>query len=235
MDYSLAWLRDPAAGDALRDLLTGLVREIRLILVHPDLGNAAKLAAITDAVDLLAPPPGPGARAVQDAASVVALLARGTGPATLLFEELAGEEVRIGLAGRADRLLTAAERHELQAEPGSAGHYRTGILRTVASGLVAAEVASLILPDRIPASARRELGIPGPGEPPPPPSDVPLGKALARLGARREPLGARLSRAGIPGGRVSVESAARVWLGEVPVALATELVTPSSASGPGSG
>ena len=62
MNYSLAWLREPDMEHALPDLITGMIREIRLILVHPDLGNAAKLAAITDTVDLLAPPPGAQAR-----------------------------------------------------------------------------------------------------------------------------------------------------------------------------
>ena len=108
MNESLAWLRDPATQPALSDLLCGLIRDIRLILVHPDLGNAAKLGAITHTVDQLAPPPGPQASAAPAAASVAALLARGTGPATALFEELAGEQVRIELTGRADRPLTAA-------------------------------------------------------------------------------------------------------------------------------
>src|SRR5215469_14258393 len=162
MDYSLAWLRDPAAGDALGDLLTGLVREIRLILVHPDLGNAAKLAAITDTVDLLAPPPGPESASTEAggaaggtacngtraAGSVVALLARNVGPATLLFEELAGERIHIELAGHTDRALTAAECLELHASPDAIGHHRTGRLRTVTSGLVAAEVTSTVLPWR---------------------------------------------------------------------------------------
>src|ERR1700741_2278950 len=98
MNYSLAWLREPGMEHALPDLITGMIREIRLILVHPDLGNAAKLAAITDAVDLLAPPPGPESASTEAggaaggtacngtraAGSVVALLARNAGPATLL-------------------------------------------------------------------------------------------------------------------------------------------------------
>jgi hypothetical protein len=56
---------------------------------------------------------------------------------------------------------------------------------------------------------------------------VPLGKALADLGGRREPLGARLAcdSTRIPGGGVSVESSARMWLADVPVALASERVT----------
>jgi hypothetical protein len=227
MNDSLAWLRDPETEPALSDLLSGLIRDIRLILVHPDLGSAAKLGAITQTVDQLAPPPGPQASAAPAAASVAALLARGTGPATALFEELAGEQVRIELVGRADRPLTAAECLELRASPGTHGHQRTGTLCTVSSGLVAAEVSSVIVPARLPASALRALGIPGPDDPAPPPSAIPLGKALAGLGVHREPLGARLLRdsARIPGSRVLVESSARMWLDGAPVALASERVT----------
>ena len=223
---------------ALPDLITGMIREIRLILVHPDLGNAAKLAAITDTVDLLAPPPGPESSSAEAgstastsacngtraAGSVVALLARNAGPATLLFEELAGERIHIELAGRTDRALTAAECLELHASPDTIGHHRSGRLRTVTSGLVAAEVTSTVLPWRLPASTCKELGIPAPGEPAPPHSDVPLGKALAGLGVRREPLGARLVRSG-SSDNIAVESSARMWLGSLPVALASERVT----------
>ena len=163
MNESLAWLRDPATQPALSDLLCGLIRDIRLILVHPDLGNAAKLGAITQTVDQLAPPPGPQASAAPAAASVAALLARGTGPATALFEELAGEQVRIELTGRADRPLTAAECLELHTSRGAYGHQRTGTLRTVISGMVAAEVSSVVVPGRLPAATRWALGHPRPG------------------------------------------------------------------------
>lgn len=235
MNYSLAWLREPDIEHALPDLITGMIREIRLILVHPDLGNAAKLAAITDTVDLLAPPPGADSESgspdsatarngTRAAGSVVALLARNAGPATLLFEELAGERIRVELAGRADRALTAAESLELHASPDTIGHHRTGRLCAVTSGLVAAEVTSTVLPWRLPASTRAELGIPDPGQPTPPRSDVPLGKALAGLGVRREPLGARLVRSG-SSDNIAVESSARMWLGDLPVALASERVT----------
>jgi hypothetical protein len=233
MDYSLAWLREPDASPAVSDLLCGLIRDIRLILIHPDLGNAAKLAAITETVDLLAPPPGPGSSGAQSAALIVALLARNPSPATLLFEELAGEQVRVDLADRVDRPLTAAECHELHVSPGTSGHHRIGRLRTVTSGLVVAEVTSLVIAGRLPASARTALGIPGPDDPMPRPSALPLGKALADLGARREPLGARLVRdvpgitvsGGFPGGHVVLELSARIWLGDIPVALASERVT----------
>src|ERR1700745_1794532 len=97
MDFSLDWLREPETEHALGDLLCGLIRDIRLILVHPDLGNAAKLGAIAQTVDQLAPPPGPQDSDAPTAASVAALLARSTRPADVLFEELAGEQIRIEL------------------------------------------------------------------------------------------------------------------------------------------
>jgi hypothetical protein len=227
MEESLAWLRAPETEPALGDLLCGLIRDIRLILVHSDLGSAAKLGAITETVDQLAPPPGPAASGAQAAASVVALLARNTGPATILFEQLTGEQVRIELTGCADRPLTPAERRDLRIGSGARGYERTGSLRAVSSGLVVAEVSSLVVPGRLPASARTALGIPGAEEPAPPPSDVPLGKALAGFGVRREPLGARLvhDRTATASSRVSVASSARMWLADLPVALASERVT----------
>jgi hypothetical protein len=223
MHESLAWLRDPASESALPDLLCGLITDIRLILVHPDLPNAAKLAAITQTVDQVAPPPGPQVIDAQAAASVVARLAHGTGTATALFEELAGEPVRIEMSGRADRQLTMTECLALSISPGACGHQRNGTLRTVTSGLVAAEVSSLVVPDRLPAAACRALGVPGPDDPAPPPSAIPLGRVLADLGVRREPLGAHLTRES--GSHILVEASARMWLGEVPVALAYERVT----------
>jgi len=227
MEESLAWLRAPETEAALGELLCGLIRDIRLILVRQDLGRAAKLGAITETVDLLTPTPGADASGARAAASVVALLARNVGPATLLFEELAGEQVRIELTGCASRPLTAAECRDLQISPGAHGHHRTGKLRTVDSGLVVAEVFSVVVSGRLPATACRALGIPGADEATPPSSDIPLGKALAGLGVRREPLGARLVRdgGGRAGGGVSVESSARMWLAEAPVALAGEQVT----------
>jgi hypothetical protein len=227
MHESLAWLRDPETEPALSVLLCGLIRDIRLILVHPDLGNAAKLGAITQTVDQLAPAPGPDTSTAPTAALVAALLASGTGTATALFEELVGEQIRIELTCSADRLLTATECLELHTSPGTHGHQRTGTLRAAHSGLVAAEVSSLVVPARLPADARRALGIPSPGDPAPIPTGVPLGKLLTDYGVHREPLGARMvhDSTSISGSRVSVESSARMWLDGEPVALASERVT----------
>lgn len=92
----------------------------------------------------------------------------------------------------------------------------------MSSGTVAAEVSSLVVPGRLPAPARRALGIPGPDDPVPPPIDIPLGTVLASLGVHREPLGARMVRDSTS---IAVESSARMWLHGVPVALASERVT----------
>ena len=58
MYETLTPLRDPRLDQA--ELLCDLIKDIRRILVHPDLQNATKLSAIQTAVDELAPPPPPG-------------------------------------------------------------------------------------------------------------------------------------------------------------------------------
>jgi hypothetical protein len=226
---SLSWLREPDVHHALSDVLSGLIRDVRRIIVHPDLGNAAKLAAIADSVDFLAAPPGLEGDSVRTAVRLAALIAGNTGPMTLLLEEVAGEQARIELASSVDRELTAAERRELRAGAGARGYHRSGALR-LQSGLVAAEVSSVVIPGRLPACAREKLGMLGDAASAP--SGIPLGKVLAGLGASREPLGTRLARepAGLPAGcgssgRVTVESSARMWLADVPVALASERIT----------
>lgn len=70
MDESLARLRDPSATATLADTLCQLIKDIRRIIMHPDLQNHAKLSAIERAVDELAPPPDillpPGAGEAMD-------------------------------------------------------------------------------------------------------------------------------------------------------------------------
>ena len=144
------------------------------------------------------------------------ILAVSTTPATLLLEELARTQIRIEVLGRADRELTAAEHYRLDAGPITAGHHRTGLLRT-ASGLVAAETSLVILLERIPPHARAALAG----------TSIPVGKILASLGVRRVDRRA-LCRHGCldtAGGDVAVESSAVLALGGVKVAIATERIT----------
>ena len=56
MNESLARLHDPRLD--LASMLCQLILDIRRILIHPDLANHVKLAAIAEAVDELAPAPG---------------------------------------------------------------------------------------------------------------------------------------------------------------------------------
>ena len=57
MNETLKPLRDPRLDQA--EMLCDLIKDIRRILIHPDLRNDVKLRAIAEAVDELAPPPGP--------------------------------------------------------------------------------------------------------------------------------------------------------------------------------
>jgi hypothetical protein len=144
------------------------------------------------------------------------LLTVSTTPATLLLEELARSQIRIEVLGRADRELTAAEHRRLDAGPITAGHHRTGLLRT-ASGTVAAETSLVILPERIPPHARVALAS----------TNVPAGKILAPLGVQRLDRRA-LCRHGCldtADGDVAVESSAVLALDGVKVAIATERFT----------
>lgn len=56
MNESLQALRDPDLD--LLNILCQLILDIRRIIMHPDLQVHVKLAAIQEAVDELAPPPG---------------------------------------------------------------------------------------------------------------------------------------------------------------------------------
>lgn len=60
MHETLKPLRSPKVSGILADMLCDLIIDIRRILIHPDLPNHVKLAAIAEAVDELAPPPPPG-------------------------------------------------------------------------------------------------------------------------------------------------------------------------------
>ncbi len=204
MDESTAWTRSLRYQHVTGDVLAGMVRELRRILIHPDLSNAQKLAAAAALADQVAPPPGTGLPV-----TVAALLARGTGLATPLLEDLAGEPLRMTAGERSKRELTAAEAPPLEAEAGDLAWYRAGSLDGRYSGVTAARVTSLILPARLPRVIREALDA----------TDAPFGKLVAPLGARREPLTAQAQEDG------TVASCALVMLQDRPVAYATETVT----------
>ena len=150
------------------------------------------------------------------ASLLAAVLAASPGPATLLLEKLARTQIRIEVLGRADRELTAAEHYRLDAGPITAGHHRTGLLRT-ASGLVAAETSLIILPGRIPPHARAALAG----------TDIPAGKILAPLGVQRLDRRALClhGRPDSAGADVGVQSSAVLALDGTQVAIATERIT----------
>ncbi len=150
------------------------------------------------------------------ASLLATLLAASPTPATLLLEKLARTQFRIEVLGRADRELTAAERYRLDAGPITAGHHRTGLLRT-ASGMVAAETSLVFLPGRIPPHARAALAG----------TRVPAGKILAPLGVQRLDRRARCLHGCLDtaGGDVGVQSSAVLALGGAKVAIAAERIT----------
>jgi hypothetical protein len=158
-----------------------------------------------------------GVTSTGDVANVLAtLLTVSTTPATLLLEELARTQIRIEVLGRAGRELTAAEHYRLDAGPITAGHHRTGLLRT-ASGLVAAETSLVILLERIPPHARAALAD----------TSIPIGKILAPLGVRRVDRRTLCSHGCLDtaGGNVAVQSSAVLALDGIKVAIATEQIT----------
>jgi len=158
-----------------------------------------------------------GVTTTGGAASVLAtILTVSTTPAALLLEELARTQIHLEVLGRANRELTTAEHHRLDAGPITAGHHRTALLRT-ASGLVAAETSLLIVPQRIPSHARAALAG----------TRTPAGTILAPLGAHRLDRRA-LCRHGCPdttGRVIAVQSSAVLALDGVKIAIATEQIT----------
>jgi hypothetical protein len=144
--------------------------------------------------------------------------------ATALFSEITGTEITAVMHSRRACRLTARQQGHLRAA-GTAGHERRGVLYAGAGVAVAATTAVLV-PARVPDRVRAMLGVGPDGAVLPAEADMPLGRALAGFGVRRELLGARLTlgRADGAGSDVVIVSAARLWLGSVPVAVVTEHV-----------
>ena len=140
--------------------------------------------------------------------------------ATAVVSAISGAAVTAVMDSCGPRELTQREQQQLQALGATVGHERRGTL--YAGGVPAAAVTAVLLPHRVPAAVLRELGTDASGAAPGG-GGVPLGRALAGLGARREPLTV-LATPGQrdAGGREQVLwSAARLWLGG-PVALVAE-------------
>jgi hypothetical protein len=158
-----------------------------------------------------------GVTSTGGVASLLAtLLTASATPAALLLEELAHTRLRIEVLGRVDRELTAAERYRLDAGLITAGHHRTGLLRT-ASGIVAAQTSLVVIPQRIPPHARTALAD----------TNTPAGMILAPLGVQRLDRRA-LCCHGFPDnadGDVAVESSGVLVLDADKVAIATERIS----------
>jgi hypothetical protein len=140
--------------------------------------------------------------------------------ATMLLSAISGTKITAVVHSHGSRELTAGEQQQLQVPGAAAGYQRHGTL--YAGSVPAAAVTALLLPCRIPDRALHVLGndsdgttLSGGG--------VPLGRALAGYGVRREPLEvlATPGQLDAAGQEQVVWSAARLWL-DTPIALVTE-------------
>ena len=144
--------------------------------------------------------------------------------ATAVFAAITGTEITAVMRSRRACTLTGHQQKLLRADAATAGHERRGVLYAGPDIAVAATTAVLV-PARIPARVRAMIGAGADGSVRPAEADMPLGRALAGYGARREPLEAFLAPGGDgDGNQVVIASAARLWIGPVPVALVTEHV-----------
>lgn len=139
--------------------------------------------------------------------------------ATTMLAAISGTEITAVMHSRGSRELTAGEQQQLQVPGAAAGHERHGTL--YAGSVPAAAVTAVLVPCRIPRTALHVLGADSDGTTLG--SGVPLGRALAGLGVRREPLEvlATPGQLDAAGREQVVWSAARLWLG-APIALVTE-------------
>lgn len=134
---------------------------------------------------------------------------------TDVVAELAREPVSARVV-RSESELSWSEGIWLRTDPDTRGSYRRGELRTARSNRLAARVTSVFLPHRIDAETVSLLAT----------TAIPLGKALAPRGARRELLWVMNN----PAPDVALWTCGRLWLprpdgrAEWPVAIATEQI-----------
>lgn len=144
------------------------------------------------------------------------------GGATAAFAAISGEPVTAVMRSRGPRELTQREQQQLQALGATTGHERRGVL--YAGTVPAAATTAVLLTHRIPTAALEAIGADSTGAALAD-ADVPLGRALAGLGVRREPLEVLRTpgQRDASGNEQVIWSAARLWLG-CPIAIVTELV-----------
>jgi hypothetical protein len=145
------------------------------------------------------------------------------GGATAAFAAISGGGITAIMHWRGPRELTQREQQLLLTLGATTGHERRGTL--YAGSVPAAATTAVLLPHRIPAVARRALGIGLGGDALPAARGVPLSRGLSGLGVRREPLEVvpTPGERDATGNEVVISSAARLWLGW-PIAVVTELV-----------
>jgi hypothetical protein len=206
MDYSTQWLEDAAVAPALPGLMTGLVCELRHVL-QSGWPPMARLTAVAEELDALAPPPPPLPDSGPAYGTEIARrLATSTSPATMLFSEMAGAPVTFKVWTSGCVQLTGGQCSLLDAEPGTWAAHRRGTFKL--DGRVLADVTSDVIMERLPSKAVASLA-----------AGTPLGAVLAATG-HREPLSV------LPWGG-GLESSALMWARgrqgrQVQVAIATE-------------
>lgn len=145
------------------------------------------------------------------------------GGATAAFAAISRNDITAVMHFRGPRELTQREQQLLLTLGATTGHERRGAL--YAGGIPAAATTAVLLPHRVPASARQALGIGPGGTALPTPRGVPLSRALSGLGVRREPLEVvpTPGECDAAGNELVICSAARLWLGW-PIAVVTERI-----------
>jgi hypothetical protein len=182
---------DPAAWQAEVERMRMLIADLRQTLKSSS-PPPAKLAAIWDLIDEAVPwseqdrDPWRIRARTGDPAAFIELVRRNTGPLTAMLEDLTGHRVTAaGLRRHETTFIRRGERKLLGIDAPERCHVRVG--RLVAAHVTIARVTCKLAPDRIPAQARYDLGIPlRADDPMPAVTDVAVGTALAAFGLTRD-------------------------------------------------
>ena len=199
-------------------LLAGVIEDIRH-LNRDDLPDAAFRSGVLRAIDERLPPDvgpldwpparlAPGSTAADAAGMISGLLGWHEGPATALFTQLAGSPVTIEVTRCAHRAITGEEAGVLKAAAGTRVYEREGLM--AAGTLTVASTRLVLVPSRLPGEAWAAIQ-----------GGQPAGEALEPYGMRRDRRRVCLSRLD-----ATVDASATISLGNLPVGMAGERVTP---------